>query len=204
VSESETSSTASADDIGAKLKARRKQLGISIRTLSSISGVSTGMISLIERNRVEPSLRVLKELARCLEVSIADLFQSVSRIADVPSEDGDIVVRKGRGRKLSLSSTGVTKTVASPPTVPLELIEMVVKPGGGSGNGAYSHSGDEAGYIVSGQLLLEVDSKKFLLNAGDSFAFSSERPHRFENRGKTDVVILWIVTPPYWSNEGRM
>jgi mannose-6-phosphate isomerase-like protein (cupin superfamily) len=59
-----------------------------------------------------------------------------------------------------------------------------------------SHDGEEAGILMSGQLEIWIDGKNFLLGQGDSFAFKSTLPHRYQNPGPTEAVVIWAITPP--------
>ena len=59
-----------------------------------------------------------------------------------------------------------------------------------------AHDGEEAGIVMSGQLEIWIDGKSCLLGQGDSFAFKSTLPHRYQNPGMTEAVVIWAITPP--------
>ncbi|MEI8608587.1 cupin domain-containing protein [Enterovibrio sp. Hal110] len=44
------------------------------------------------------------------------------------------------------------------------------------------HDGEESGIVIEGRLELTVGDDVFVLEAGDSYYFDSNRPHRFANR----------------------
>jgi uncharacterized cupin superfamily protein len=71
----------------------------------------------------------------------------------------------------------------------------VVDPGGGSA-GAISHHGEEVGYVLEGTFELTVKDRTYLLNAGDSFFFTSDLPHSYRNPGTVQTRVLWINSPP--------
>jgi transcriptional regulator with XRE-family HTH domain len=52
------------------IRDRREQLGLTLRALSSASGVSSSMISDIERGAKSPTISTLSALADALDVSI--------------------------------------------------------------------------------------------------------------------------------------
>ena len=64
------------------------------------------------------------------------------------------------------------------------------------GRGALSHSGEEAGVVIRGRLELWVDGRTVTLEAGDSFGFKSELPHRYRNPGPDETEVIWAITPP--------
>jgi quercetin dioxygenase-like cupin family protein len=70
-----------------------------------------------------------------------------------------------------------------------------VEPGGAS-DGKISHEGEELGYVIEGHLELTVDDHHAILGPGDSFFFSSQRPHGYRNAGNTTVKIIWVNSPP--------
>lgn len=56
------------------VRARRKDLGMSIPRLSELSGVSCGHISDIERGKKQPGVAIASKLAEALGVRVEDLF----------------------------------------------------------------------------------------------------------------------------------
>src|ERR1700755_3283539 len=61
-------------DVGAHLKAVRQMYGLSQRELAKRAGVTNGLISLIEQNRVSPSVSSLKKVLDGIPMALADLF----------------------------------------------------------------------------------------------------------------------------------
>src|SRR5262245_54043690 len=61
-------------DVGAHLKAVRMLHGLSQRELAKRAGVTNGLISLIEQNRVSPSVSSLKKVLDGIPLSLADFF----------------------------------------------------------------------------------------------------------------------------------
>src|SRR6478672_980577 len=61
-------------DVGARLKHVRELHGLSQRELARRAGVTNGLISLIEQNRVSPSVSSLKKVLDGIPMSLADFF----------------------------------------------------------------------------------------------------------------------------------
>jgi transcriptional regulator with XRE-family HTH domain len=61
-------------DVGGHLKAVRMMYGLSQRELAKRAGVTNGTISLIEQNRVSPSVSSLKKVLDGVPMSLADFF----------------------------------------------------------------------------------------------------------------------------------
>ena len=61
-------------DVGARLSAVRKMHHMSQRELAKRAGVTNGTISLIEQNRVSPSVSSLRKVLQGLPMSFSDFF----------------------------------------------------------------------------------------------------------------------------------
>lgn len=61
-------------DVGARLKSLRQIYGLSQRELAERAGVTNATISLIEQNKVSPSVGSLKKVLDGIPMSLADFF----------------------------------------------------------------------------------------------------------------------------------
>ena len=61
-------------DVGARLRSVRTTFGMSQRELARRAGVTNGLISLIEQNRVSPSVSSLKKVLDGVPMSLAEFF----------------------------------------------------------------------------------------------------------------------------------
>ena len=61
-------------DVGARLKVVRKKRGLSQRELAKRAGVTNSTISLIEQNRVSPSVSSLKKVLDGVPLSLQAFF----------------------------------------------------------------------------------------------------------------------------------
>lgn len=46
-----------------------------------------------------------------------------------------------------------------------------------------------------GGLHVWVGERHFVLEAGDTLSFDSSEPHSYTNRGETDVIVYWFISP---------
>ncbi|MGT2501983.1 cupin domain-containing protein [Bradyrhizobium guangxiense] len=56
------------------------------------------------------------------------------------------------------------------------------------------HTGEKAGYVLSGSLRLWLDNQAHVLEAGDSFRFPSIVPHMFDNPTQQAARVIWVTT----------
>jgi transcriptional regulator with XRE-family HTH domain len=175
--------------IGTAARALRKAAGLGLKELAARTGLSSGMISQIERGLSTPSLRSLRLLSVALDVPISHFFEDPPE-ARRPS----FVVRAAERRLLRLSPSGVVKHLISPdgPAV-IEMYELELAPGGSSGDNFQSHHGEKAGYVLEGQLQLMLGDDVQVLERGDAFRFPSVLPHMFSNpSADVRARIIWI------------
>ena len=170
----------------------RKRLKLSLKQVAASTDLSIGFLSQIERGISSPTLKVLTSLSDVLQLSVAELIDPhlpglESETVRTRSQSGAMMLLWRSGiRKLALAGS----TEQSSPRFSFSLLEF--EPGATAGDELYTHSGEEAGYVVEGQLRLIVRNKRWILEPGDSFHFSSCDPHTFKNEsaGKTTIVMM--------------
>lgn len=179
--------------VGQEIRHLRKARGATLSELSKCAGLSQGYLSQIERGISSPSVKALHSISRALGVTISWFF-SPSSITDGALRD--FVVRADNRRSLKFSS-GIIDELLSPNLGrKIELLRCVFQPGAESGAEPYTHRGEEAGVVISGKLNLWLGDRHIELKEGDSFAFSSDTPHRYNNPTDEETVVIWAITPP--------
>lgn len=180
--------------IGPQIRELRKIKHLTLQQLAAEVGVSVGYLSQIERNQSKLPIGVLRRLSDALGVHINWFFQNTG---ETPPEERDVIVRKANRRRLSFTGIGIREELLSPNlSGPLELLLSTIEPHADSGD--YSHGGVEAGVVLSGVMDLWVNGRKFRLNEGDSFSFSSSLTHRCANPGAEPTKVVWVITPPHY------
>lgn len=178
--------------LGSCLRAVRKERALSIQTLADRCGLSIGMLSQVERGLSTPSIRSLRLLSIALDVPISRFFMQSDGEMPVGSP---YILRKVARSSLRLTPTGVRKESLTPAgDGALEFYELTLAPGGTSGPEFYSHGGEKAGVVTFGTLRLWLEEEPHLLGEGDSFRFSSQMSHRFDNPTREPTGVLWIVS----------
>lgn len=178
--------------LGDRIRGLRKRRGMTLADLAARTRLSPGYISQIERNLAQPSIPALVALASSLEVTVQWFFSGPGETA--PEERGYVV--RARNRLRIDYDTGIVDELLTPKlSAQVEMILCRLPPGSGAKE-AYSHKGDEVGFVLSGELELWVGARHFHLHAGDSCSFASTEPHRYRNPGPVEAVILWAISPP--------
>ncbi len=177
-------------DVGAHLKAVRQMYRLSQRELAKRAGVTNGLISLIEQNRVSPSVSSLKKVLDGIPMALADFFTldlaaqpqvffPKDELADIGTGDVELRLVGGRLAKRSMS-----------------ILHERYSPGADTGEEMLTHAGEEGGIVVRGRIELTVGGEARVLGAGDAFYFRSSLPHRFRNLGREECEIVSASAPP--------
>lgn len=180
-------------DLGQKIRELRKRKKFSITDLSQESGLSTGLISQIERNMVVPSIKVMWKIANVLEVNIGYFFDE-----DDENIEEKIVVRKNDRKSINTNDSTKSYELLMPNlnNKSIEFILITLNEETKVNQGLVSHKGEECGYIIEGKMKIILENKEYILEKGDSFYFDSKIPHVYENYGDEKCVLVCAMTPP--------
>ncbi|MCF6320171.1 MAG: XRE family transcriptional regulator [Rhizobiaceae bacterium] len=182
-----------ASQLGNDIRALRKSRGLTLIEFGEQLGRSVGFISQLERGISEPSISDLRKIAALFGVPISLFF---GQNEGDPAEHG-FIVRAGSRRKLGGEGSALVEELLSPDLGgSFEIIRSEFAPGA-ERTRLLTRDTQEAGYIVSGNLDLEIDGKWFELGPGDSFRFNAV-PMRWRNKGSTKAVAIWVISPPVY------
>ncbi|MBB5631686.1 helix-turn-helix domain-containing protein [Sphaerisporangium krabiense] len=188
-----------AEAVGARMRRFRKERGMTLRGLSSRSGLSIGFLSQVERGISSIGLTALNGVAAALDRSVADFFDG-----DPPSGDDDKVTRLPFHFTLTRRAEAATEYVSGQqtyrmlssrgPHLVLEPLLVRIAPGGRRED-AYGHAGEEFAFVLEGELLYEVEGVEHRLFAGDSVHLRSTVPHSMYNDTDHVTTVVSVVTP---------
>jgi transcriptional regulator with XRE-family HTH domain len=177
-------------DVGARVRAIRQLHGLSQRELARRAGVTNGLISLVEMNRVSPSVSSLKKLLDGIPMSLAEFFTAdVNQRAPVFFGPDDLV-ELGNG-PVSLRLVAAQRNGRQ-----MTLLHERYEPGAETGEQMLSHRGEEGGVVVRGHIEVTVGTETRVLGPGEAFYFASSLPHRFRNPGSEPCELVSCGTPP--------
>jgi transcriptional regulator with XRE-family HTH domain len=76
-------------DVGRYIREQRRQAELSVRNLAKLAGVSNPYLSQIERGLRQPSAKILKDIAKALQISAETLYVKAG-ILDEQTEGADL------------------------------------------------------------------------------------------------------------------
>lgn len=177
--------------IGRKLKTTRLRNDMTIQELAERSGVSSNMISRIERGLTIPSVEIIVKLANAFGMSISFFVEE--------AEKGSTIVhtKRGQGEPIFFFEDkhqiiSLTQGLRDPNfTVFFDTIDQDCS----SGDGGMVHSGEEFALILEGALEFVIEGMPYQLEKGDSIVFKASLPHRWRNIFPGQTKVLWVVSP---------
>jgi transcriptional regulator with XRE-family HTH domain len=175
--------------VGQRIREIRSMHGLTLSSLAAATGLSTGLISQVERGVSDPSLETLRRISKVLAVPIFSLFADDAAGAVA-------VVRKTRRMRVQSPGHEITYSRISPGRGKLEVLHGVLKPHSESAAEPWSHPSEECVVVLRGTLVVEVSGESYELLEGDSCYFDSNLPHRYRNARSKTAEFLISVTPP--------
>lgn len=172
--------------VGNRIRELRSERSLTLQVLAERTGLSSSMLSLVERGKTSPSIGTLVAISSALNVHMTDLFD------DQDAEEKEPVIRF-EDQHVYVTGEGVRRRVVRTDDAHgMELVVNEYEPGTGSGGDRVHHEGYEYGIVMEGRLTVEVDGQAYELKPGDCISYDSHLPHKFFNRGKKHVRALWI------------
>jgi DNA-binding XRE family transcriptional regulator/uncharacterized RmlC-like cupin family protein len=182
--------------IGREVRAFRKQQNITVADLSTMTGLSIGMLSKIENGNTSPSLSTLEALSHALAVPLTSFFRKYEerrQAVHTPSGTGSVVVAEGTraGHQYTLlghigsNSSGV---IVEPYLITLTSTSDTFE--------IFQHGGIETIYMLEGAVDYRHGDQVFPLRPGDTLHFDADAPHGPENLIELPARYIAIISYP--------
>lgn len=176
--------------IGEPLRALRLRRQLSTRELALRSGVAHTTVSLIERNRISPTIDTLQAILDALGSRLSEFLGSVTEGGGNPFYPAADLPEIGNPDTISYRLIGLDHPYRS-----IQFLKETYAVGADTGQ-MLSHVAQEAGYVLSGAVEVTVGARSRVLNRGDAYYFDSREPHRFRNAGDGPAEIISAISPP--------
>jgi len=177
--------------ISNRIKERRREKNITVQELATRANVSKGLISQIENSRTIPSLLVLIEIIKALEIDLNEFFKDIhSRTTDLPV----VVKRKDEYDHFEkehaqgfhyqrIFTQSITQST-------IDIVILILEPD--AIRPLVETDAFEYKYVLSGEIEYQFNEDKIVLQQGDSMLFDGRMPHTPKNMGTTEASMLVI------------
>jgi transcriptional regulator with XRE-family HTH domain len=175
--------------LGERVRALRRERGLTLNLLAERSGVSRAMISKLERGEKNPTLVVAAKVAEGLGLSL-------SQLVGIGERREVLVVPRERRMTMRDPETGFERQLLSPSFGGrgIEFIRNVVPEGSTSGEFPPHRRGVEEYVVVErGRLRAVLGGEEHLLEEGDTLYFEANVAHRFDNAGEGECSYYLVI-----------
>ena len=173
------------------IKARRKQLLLSLQDLADLTGLSKGYLSRVERASKLPPFSTLNKIAEALGVETISFFSD----APEPPPDPRLTIMRAQERKLvtHAGSQHGYAYQALAQNLPGKNMEPYILEPAFDERGVFQHEGEEFFYTLEGSHEFTYDGKRYILHQGDSIYFDSGVAHSGRSVGRKKAKVLAVL-----------
>lgn len=183
--------------IGEKIRSIRKEKNMTISHLANEIEVTSGYISQIERDLIDPSLSVLKKICKTLDITLSKLFSEESSpgVILIPSHNRMKVRFSDKRMMYEFLTPSISNSKDSPN---LEVFYYKLDPMCWASDELMVHEAEECNYILEGNVEYHIEGKIYLVEKYDSIYIPANTPHKMYNPTKEYVHGIGIITPPMY------
>jgi len=175
-------------NIGKRVRERRNELGLSLRDLGELAGVTASFLSQVENDQVSPSLNSLQSIATALNVPMFSLLN------DVPSGN---VVKIGERRRFSFQDPKISYDLLTPDFTRQMMAYLIyIEPHAKRVAQPLSRPTEQWMHVVKGCMEIEIGDDTYVLNQGDTVYYDGDMLRKFGSDSDGELVIMCCITPP--------
>lgn len=163
--------------VGPRLRALRRQRGITLAELSATTGISESTLSRLESGRRRANLELLFPLARAYDVPLDDLV-GAPRTGDP------------RVHLKPIHRHGMTLVPLSRRPGGVQAFKMLIPAGQPGEPTPQTHEGFEWLYVLNGRLRLVLGDQDLVLPPGEAAEFDTRLPHFLGSADGNTVELL--------------
>lgn len=174
--------------IGKKIKELRTLHNLTQQELANRVELTKGYISQLENDLTEPSVSTLEDIVLALGTTLSDFFEDESNKEQVVFKKDDYFVKEYPGYTIDWLVTNSQKNEMEPILVEINPnAETEID---------YPHEGQEFGYVLEGEILLQIDKKAYRVKKGETFYFDCTKDHYLKNVKDKVAKVIWVSSPP--------
>jgi XRE family transcriptional regulator, regulator of sulfur utilization len=171
--------------VAANMRRARVARGVSLREMSAATGISTALLSQVEREVANPTVTVLVRIASFLDLSFSDLTRITISEPEIIRADPQSGT-DGRHPQVRTLFDMVERRR-------FDISEGVLPPHQPGSFGAHGKGSIEHSYVVAGRVTLTIGDRQWQLGPHDAVRFDSSVPHAYST-GKSSATLLTVVT----------
>ena len=180
-------------ELGARIRALRKEQDLSLEQLSHKSGVALATLSRLENGKGSGTFKTHQKIAGALGIVITDLYRGFER-----SEEEVVVLQSGAEEPESFiydekaSAILLTTHVSSKRMLPQLL---TLQAGGKTALEQYKSGTERWLFGLEGEMEVKVGERSHSISTGSTLYFKASVPHQFLNVGSSVAKGIVVTSP---------
>ena len=179
-------------EIGPKIRELRLKKKLGLVQLGEHTGLSSAMLSKIERGQVFPTLPTLLRIALVFGVGLEHFFVDEARPLVAVTRKQD---RLRLPDRRDAAATAYFFESLDFPVADRKIEGYYAEfPAHSKPSEPHRHDGAELIYVLKGRLAVTVDGEDHALDEGDAMYFDSAAPHSYRQLGRSSSAAIAVVT----------
>lgn len=177
-------------EIGERIKKIREEKGLSLETLSNLTGFDVNLLADIEINRIQPQLGTVIKLSKALDSAFGRLVSGVGqKLYSITRRQEQKIVSRSTSQK-GKKHIYTYKSLA-PEVKGRHMEALIVQLEENPAEEMSVHEGEEFIYVLDGVAIVKIDEERFELEPGDSVYYLSTIPHMIAaKRAKATILAV--------------
>ena len=174
--------------LGEKIRDLRLSCDLTQEELADRCELTKGYISQLENDLTSPSIATLIDILQAVGTDLKEFFSDIDREEKISFNKNEFIEKVASGYTLNWLVPNAQKNMMEPIHILLE--------GGAQTDQDFPHEGEEFGYVIKGEITLQLGKKRVKVKKGESFYFTANKVHNIINRTNKVAEIIWVSTPP--------
>jgi transcriptional regulator with XRE-family HTH domain len=175
-------------EIGERIKIIREEKGLSLETLSNLTGFDVNLLSNIETNRIQPQLGTVIKLSKALDSAFGRLVSGVGeKLYSITRRQEQKIVSRSTSQK-GKKHIYTYKSLA-PEVKGRHMEALIVQLEENQEEEMSVHEGEEFIYVLDGAVIVRIDEDRFELEPGDSVYYLSTIPHMVAAKREKATIL---------------
>ena len=173
--------------IGEKIRDLRLNCELTQEELADRCELTKGYISQLENDLTSPSIATLIDILQALGTDLKEFFSEMDIEEKVVFNKNEFIEKATNEYTLNWLVPNSQKNMMEP-------VHIVLKAGCKTEDD-FPHEGEEFGYVISGEIILQLGNRKFKVRKGEIFYFNAKKVHSILNKSNKEAVFVWVSSP---------
>ena len=179
-------------ELGARVRALRKERHLSLEQLAAKSKVALATLSRIENGKGSGTFRTHQRIAEAFDIPITELYRGLQE-----SEQEPVLVETPEEVETFTYDEKVSATLLTPQVSGKQMLPqlIVIQPGGSSSAEQYRRGTERWLFGLEGKIEIQVGAKSYPLTKEATLYFKASLPHRLVNPTDSLAKLISVTSP---------